>query len=42
MVRGAHQITTVDRSKLTGKKVGAISEAKQRALDAAIRNYLSL
>ena len=38
----AHQITTVDRSKLTGKKAGVLSEAKQRALDAAIRNYLSL
>ena len=38
----AHQITTIDRSKLVGQVVGKLSESKLKELEKAILNYLEL
>ena len=38
----AHQVTTVDKSKITGPAVGRITPEKMLDLDAALRNYLVL
>ncbi len=38
----AHQITTVDRGKLTPPPLGRLSGPKLRQVDEAIRNYLDL
>ncbi|MBI4605080.1 MAG: type II toxin-antitoxin system PemK/MazF family toxin [Planctomycetes bacterium] len=38
----AHQITTVDKSKLIGPALGRVTGDKLEGVDEAIRNYLSL
>ena len=38
----AHQITTIDRDKIVGGKIGSLSPAKLAELDQAIKNYLHL
>ena len=38
----AHQITTIDRNKLLGGKVGSLSEARLVELKDALENYLGL
>jgi mRNA-degrading endonuclease toxin of MazEF toxin-antitoxin module len=38
----AHQITTVDRSKLIPPALGRVAGQKLGEIDAAIRNYLAL
>jgi mRNA interferase MazF len=38
----AHQITTIDRSKLIGGKVGTLSDEKMKELEQAILNYLNI
>jgi mRNA-degrading endonuclease toxin of MazEF toxin-antitoxin module len=38
----AHQITTVDRSKLMEPRLGRLSEARLAELDRSLRNYLDL
>ena len=38
----AHQITTIDRSKLVGQAVGRLSKAKLDELEEAVLNYLEI
>ena len=38
----AHQITTIDRDKIVGGKIGSLTPAKLAALDQALKNYLDL
>ncbi len=38
----AHQVTTLDRSKILTPAIGRLSTDHLRALDAALRNYLDL
>lgn len=38
----AHQLTTLDKSKIIGSAVGRLPERKMRELEAAVRNYLML
>jgi mRNA interferase MazF len=38
----AHQITTIDRSKFIGGKVGTLSDEKMKELEQAILNYLNI
>jgi len=38
----AHQVTTVDKGKIVGTRVGELAEAKLRELARALRNYLAL
>jgi mRNA interferase MazF len=37
-----HQITTIDRDKVVGERVGLLSPSRMSELDQALRNYLSL
>jgi len=36
----AHQVTTIDRSKLLGNPIGSLSEEKLRDLEEALMHYL--
>jgi mRNA interferase MazF len=38
----AHQITTIDRAKLIGAKVGSLNARQLSELHIALRNYLAL
>ena len=38
----AHQITTVDRSKIAGPPLGRLSDEKQQRVGESLRNYLVL
>ena len=38
----AHQITTIDRSKIIGEAIGQLSETKMLELEQAILNYLEI
>jgi mRNA-degrading endonuclease toxin of MazEF toxin-antitoxin module len=38
----AHQVTTLDKSKIIGPAVGRLAQAKMAELETALRNYLTL
>ncbi|MBI2890103.1 MAG: type II toxin-antitoxin system PemK/MazF family toxin [Nitrospirae bacterium] len=38
----AHQVTTVDKSKMIGPPIGKLTPAKQSELEQSLRNYLVL
>ena len=38
----AHQITTIDRTKLDNRKVGSLSAGKLKLVETAILNYLAI
>jgi mRNA interferase MazF len=38
----AHQVTTIDRDKVIGRKVGTLDSQKLKSLNAALENYLAL
>ena len=38
----AHQVTTIDRDKIIGDKIGSPTSAKLEGLSQALRNYLDL
>lgn len=38
----AHQVTTIDRSKLLGPRIGTLTEERMAEVEHALRNYLSV
>ena len=38
----AHQVTTLDKGKILGARVGVLTAAKLDLVDQALRNYLAL
>lgn len=38
----AHQVTTIDRDKVVGRKIGTLDEQKLKYINAALENYLGL